>query len=73
MTVADCYCVTGVDSDLREAARSAVRDMIQFLCAEHQLNKVDAYMLCSVAGDLRIHEAVCGRIAMTFTNTRVHT
>ena len=44
--------------DIREAARDAVRHMIAFLSAEHGLSAVDAYMLCSVAGDLRMHEVV---------------
>ncbi|KAI0750539.1 Formamidase [Fomes fomentarius] len=52
------YCTTGVDSDVREAARSAVRHMIAYLTAEHGLSAADAYMLCSVAGDLRMHEVV---------------
>ncbi|KAH9884491.1 Formamidase [Cubamyces lactineus] len=52
------YCTTGVDSDIREATRAAVRHMIAFLVAEHALSREDAYMLCSVAGDLRMHEVV---------------
>ncbi|OJA14547.1 hypothetical protein AZE42_03167 [Rhizopogon vesiculosus] len=52
------YCTTGVDSDTREATRSAVRNMIEFLVAEYGLDRVAAYILCSVAGDLRMHEVV---------------
>jgi acetamidase/formamidase len=52
------YCTTGVDSDIREAARMAVRNMIQFLVAEYEMDRVAAYMLCSVAGDLKMHEVV---------------
>ncbi|TFK51202.1 Formamidase [Heliocybe sulcata] len=52
------YCTTGVDSDMRTATRSAVRYMIDYLCAEHGLERSEAYMLCSVAGDLRMHEVV---------------
>ncbi|KAF5368101.1 hypothetical protein D9758_004383 [Tetrapyrgos nigripes] len=52
------YCTTGVDSDIREATRSALRHMIKYLCEEHKLESVAAYMLCSVAGDLRMHEVV---------------
>ncbi|KAL0948367.1 hypothetical protein HGRIS_010949 [Hohenbuehelia grisea] len=52
------YCTTGVDQDIREASRAAVRDMIEYLGVEHHLSKVEAYMLCSVAGDLRMHEVV---------------
>ncbi|KAI0773013.1 Formamidase [Trametes elegans] len=52
------YCTTGVDSDIREATRAAVRHMIAFLVAEHGLAREEAYMLCSVAGDLKMHEVV---------------
>ncbi|KAF8551161.1 Acetamidase/Formamidase [Imleria badia] len=52
------YCTTGIDADIREATRSAVRNMIAYLVAEHGLDRVDAYMLCSVAGDLKMHEVV---------------
>lgn len=44
--------------DIREATRAAVRNMITFLGAEHGLDRVEAYMLCSVACDLRMHEVV---------------
>ncbi|EMD36097.1 hypothetical protein CERSUDRAFT_115998 [Gelatoporia subvermispora B] len=52
------YCTTGVGPDIREATRDAVRHMIAFLTAQHGLGRVEAYMLCSVAGDLRMHEVV---------------
>ncbi|KAJ3559196.1 hypothetical protein NM688_g484 [Phlebia brevispora] len=52
------YCTTGVGPDIREAARDAVRHMITFLGEEHGLDRTEAYMLCSVAGDLRMHEVV---------------
>ncbi|KAJ6535109.1 Formamidase [Mycena capillaripes] len=58
ITDEEYYCTTGVDSDMREATRAAVRNMIAFLCAEHGFDRVDAYMLCSVAADLRLHEVV---------------
>lgn len=45
-------------ADIREATRDAVRHMIGFLSAEHGLTRTEAYMLCSVAGDLRMHEVV---------------
>jgi acetamidase/formamidase len=32
--------------------------MIAYLVAEHGLERVEAYMLCSVAGDLKMHEVV---------------
>jgi len=54
----ECYCTTGIDSDIRAATRSAVRNMIDVLEAEFEMDRVSAYMLCSVAGDLRMHEVV---------------
>jgi len=52
------YCTTGIGPDIREATRDAVRHMIAVLGADHGLSREDAYMLCSVAGDLRMHEVV---------------
>ncbi|KAJ7054607.1 hypothetical protein C8F01DRAFT_479152 [Mycena amicta] len=52
------YTTTGVDPDMREATRAAVRNMIEFLGTARGLSRMDAYMLCSVAGDLRLHEVV---------------
>ena len=49
---------TGVGPDLMTATREAVSRMIDLLAAEHGLNPVDAYMLLSVCGDLRISEIV---------------
>ena len=40
------------------AARDATRRMIDWLGREHGLAPVDAYLLCSVAVDLRISEIV---------------
>ena len=57
--------------DIREATRAAVRNMIAFLGAEHGLSAVDAYMLCSVAGDLRMHEVVSAGVT-TVHVTGVH-
>lgn len=49
---------TGLGPDLMTGAREAVSRMIDLLCAQHSLTSVDAYMLCSVCGDLRISEIV---------------
>ena len=49
---------TGIGPDLMTASRDAVSNMIDFLCATRGLAAVDAYMLCSVCGDLRISEVV---------------
>jgi acetamidase/formamidase len=52
------YGTMGIDPDLMEGARTAVRNMIGWLVEEHGMGKEDAYVLCSLAGDLRIHEIV---------------
>jgi acetamidase/formamidase len=49
---------TGIGPDLFEGARAAVSGMIDLLSARHGLAAVEAYMLCSVAADLRISEIV---------------
>jgi acetamidase/formamidase len=49
---------TGVGPDLMTGAREAVSRMIDLLTAEHGYSAVDAYLLCSVCGDLRISEIV---------------
>ena len=49
---------TGVGPDLMTGAREAVMRMIDLLTAEHGYSATDAYMLCSVCGDLRISEIV---------------
>jgi acetamidase/formamidase len=52
------YSTIGLSPDLMEGARIAVRAMIDWLGAEHSLPRADAYVLCSLAGDLRIYEIV---------------
>jgi acetamidase/formamidase len=52
------YGTMGIGPDLMEASRDAVRAMIAYLGREWQLSPEDAYVLCSVAADLRISEVV---------------
>jgi acetamidase/formamidase len=54
----DYHGTMGIDPDLYQGARLAVRAMIAWLVEEHDLSPEDAYFLCSVAGDLHIHEVV---------------
>jgi acetamidase/formamidase len=49
---------TGIGPDLMQAARAAVRSMVDLLGREHGMPAIDAYLLCSVCGDLRISEIV---------------
>ena len=52
------YIAMGLHEDLDEAARLAVREMVDFLVAEKRLSRDDAYMLCSLAADLHVTQAV---------------
>jgi acetamidase/formamidase len=49
---------TGIGPDLMEGARAAVRAMVELLAKRHGMPPVEAYMLCSVCGDLRVSEIV---------------
>lgn len=49
---------TGVGPDLFQAARDAVSGTIDWLCRTRNIPADQAYMLCSVCGDLRISEIV---------------
>lgn len=48
----------GIGPDLMEGARAAVRETIAWLVDEHGLSREDAYVTCSLAGDLKLLEVV---------------
>jgi len=48
----------GIHENLHEGARIAVRSAIDWLVQEHGLDAREAYVLCSLAGDLKILEIV---------------
>jgi acetamidase/formamidase len=50
----------GFDSDLDDAAKEALRDMIRLITAKTGIKPEDAYMLCSLAGDLHVTQTVDG-------------
>jgi acetamidase/formamidase len=54
------FITMGLHEDLTEAAKMALREMIDFLVTEKHLSRDDAYMLSSVAADLSITELVDG-------------
>ena len=54
----DFYAVTAFALTLDEAAKKATHYMIDYLVEEHQLERHEANMLCSVAADLKIAEVV---------------
>jgi acetamidase/formamidase len=52
------YAVTAFATTLDEAAKKAMHYMVDYLEAEHGLDRTEAYVLCSLAGDLKIAEVV---------------
>ncbi|MFN8526336.1 MAG: acetamidase/formamidase family protein [Chloroflexota bacterium] len=52
------YVTTGIEPDLMEASKAAVRSMIEHLVSARGLTREEAYVLCSVAVDLKISEIV---------------
>jgi acetamidase/formamidase len=54
------FIAMGLHPDLDEAARLATREMIDFLVAEKGMTRDEAYMLCSLAVDLRVTQLVDG-------------
>ena len=54
------YGTTGVSSDLYVAAQDAIRAMIDYLGGRYDLSPEDAYLLSSLAVDLKISEIVDG-------------
>jgi acetamidase/formamidase len=55
---ADHYITIGVDVDLDDAAKQALRDMIVLITERTNLSREDAYSLCSLAADVRISQLV---------------
>ena len=54
------YIVMGLHTDLDEAARLATREMIEFLVSEKRMTRDEAYILSSIAADLRVTQLVDG-------------
>ena len=54
------HITMGFDPDLDDAAKGALREMIAFLVKAKGLSREDAYMLCSIAVDLRVTQLVDG-------------
>jgi acetamidase/formamidase len=54
------FIAMGMDADLNKAVRQCVDETVDFLVAEHGLSRADAYMLASVAVELRITQLVDG-------------
>jgi acetamidase/formamidase len=54
------FIAMGLNQDLTEALKAAVRESIDFLVTEKHLSREDAYMLSSVAVDFNVTQAVDG-------------
>ncbi|HWM48310.1 MAG TPA: acetamidase/formamidase family protein [Xanthobacteraceae bacterium] len=54
------YLTMGMDPDLDQCMVMALRDMLNLLNEKANLSREDAYMLCSLAADLRVTQAVNG-------------
>jgi len=54
------WITLGLDPDLDDAAKQALRGMIDLLAEAHAMRRLDAYMLCSIAADMRITQLVDG-------------
>ena len=54
------YISMGLHTDLDEAAKLAVKEMIEFLVTEKKMDRDEAYILCSVAVDLHVTQLVDG-------------
>jgi acetamidase/formamidase len=54
------FIAMGLNPDLTEALKMAVREAIDFLVAEKHLSREEAYMLCSTAVDFNVTQAVDG-------------
>ena len=52
------FITTGIGEDLFISARESVMRMIDHLTKKIKITDVEAYMLCSVAGNLKISEIV---------------
>ena len=50
----------GLDEDLDDAAKQAVREMVDHVWRRTSLTREQAYMLCSLAGNLRVTQLVDG-------------
>ena len=52
------YLTMGIDSDVKKAVRDSVKEMVDWIQREHPLSLRDSYIVASVAGDIKISEAV---------------
>ena len=52
------YAVSAFAETIDAAAKNATRYMVDYLAAEHGMDRTEAYVLCSLSAELRIVEVV---------------
>ena len=62
----------GMDPDLDRCTEMALRDMITLVSVRLGISHAEAYMLCSLAGDLRITQTVNGCKGVHMMMAKVH-
>ena len=58
------YISMGTDEDLVKATRIAIQEMIDFLAAEKKMDRMTAYQLTSIAGDVAMTQLVDGKVGV---------
>jgi acetamidase/formamidase len=54
----------GTDEDLTKATKVAIQEMVDFLVAEKKLDRMTAYQLTSIAGDVHVTQLVDGKVGV---------
>ncbi|HKM63053.1 MAG TPA: acetamidase/formamidase family protein [Acidisphaera sp.] len=62
----------GLNEDLDDAARQATREMVGHVCRRTNLSRNQAYMLCSLAGNLRVTQMVDGNKGVHMMLAKAH-
>jgi acetamidase/formamidase len=58
------YISMGTDEDLVKATKIAIQEMIDFLAAEKKMDRMTAYQLTSVAGNVAMTQLVDGKVGV---------
>jgi acetamidase/formamidase len=58
------FITMGTDEDLAKATKIAIQEMVDFLMADRELDRMSAYQLTSIAGDVHITQLVDGKVGV---------
>jgi acetamidase/formamidase len=58
------YITMGTDEDLAKATRTAIQEMIDFLVDTREMDRMTAYQLTSIAGNVAITQLVDGKVGV---------